>query len=96
MYTVWPSAQEAQHYAAHHGRGYRFAQTADGWAAWLTDDDGGTHCYRCGMAADPDALQELIRGDHHWIADPRGNACAYDGTLSTWDAYPPATPCHRA
>lgn len=70
----------------------------------LTDDDGGCHCYRCGMAADPDALQELIPdcagptggGDHYWIAGPRGNECAYDGTLSTPDAHPVPMPCHRA
>ena len=77
----------------------------DGGVVWyggmghrlLTDDDGGTHCYRCGMAADPGAIQEYVPdcagptggGDHHWAAGPRGNECAYGDAVSgdtVWSA----------
>jgi hypothetical protein len=55
----------------------------------------GVSCYRCGMAAEPDAWQELIPdctgpevgGDHHYVGELRRglavNACHYgDATIS--------------
>lgn len=52
--------------------------------------DGGIECYRCGMAADDSAWQELVPdcdgpaagGDHHWMGEyasdgTERNVCAY-------------------
>jgi len=62
----------------------------------LSIDGGGVECYRCGMAAEGSAWQELIPdcagpnggGNHHWMGHTDTcNDCAYgDASIGT-DGY---------
>jgi hypothetical protein len=64
--------------------------------ALLSTDSGGVECYRCGMAAEGSAHQELIPdcagpnggGNHHWMGHTDScNDCAYgDASIGT-DGY---------
>lgn len=59
----------------------------------ILSNDAGIECYRCGMAADDSAWQELIQDcvpdarDHHWVGTYVGafpkNECAYGDAFET-------------
>lgn len=69
-------------------------------------NDGGIECYRCGMAADDSALQELVPDclgpdgglAHHWMAaGPDRIECAYgDYRIDRYGNAAGSTHCTRA
>jgi hypothetical protein len=72
------------------------------------DGDGptyGVQCYRCGMAAEPDAAERAIPDctgpsitGHHWTASGRDGRieCAYGDATSTADDWAEPVACTRA